>query len=234
MRRLASDGWQVIAAARRSERLEALAAEVGPAVTPFTVDITCDDSVAALTDFLRDTGGLDAVVNNAGGALGMDRVDQGNLHQWQDMYNLNVLGTLRVTQAVMPFLRVAAQRTGGSDIVVITSTAALDPYEGGAGYTSAKHAERVLATTLRWELAGEPLRVIQISPGAVETEEFSLNRFAGDADRAAATYDGFTPLVAEDIAEAISWTLSLPTHVNIDQLTIRPRAQVNNWKTARS
>jgi NADP-dependent 3-hydroxy acid dehydrogenase YdfG len=243
-RRLATAGWNVVAAARRGERLHALAAEIngaeaehgGPsgAVQPYIVDITVDDDVARLASYLADTGGLDAVVNNAGGALGLDRVEDSDLGRWQRMYDLNVLGTLRVTKAVLPLLRRAAATTGGSDIVVVTSTAALDTYEGGSGYTSAKHAEKVLATTLRWELAGEPLRVIQIAPGAVATEEFSLNRFDGDSERAAATYEGYQPLAANDVAEAIAWTLSLPPHVSIDELVVRPRAQANNWKIART
>jgi len=143
-----------------------------------------------------------------------------------------------VMQAVLPLLRAAAQGSSAqhptkvADVVVVTSTAALAPYRNGAGYVGAKHAERVLATTLRWELAGEPIRVIQIAPGAVETAEFSLNRFGGDQAKAAAVYQGYEPLVAADIADAIVWALNRPPHVNIDQLVIRPVAQVNNWETA--
>ncbi|MCL2595968.1 MAG: SDR family oxidoreductase [Promicromonosporaceae bacterium] len=232
-RRLAADGWQVVAAARRGERLATLATEV-PGVEPFVCDVTCEESVAALTEHLAATGGLDAVVNNAGGALGLDRVESSDPEGWQRMYDLNVLGALRITKAVLPLLRASATKTGGSSLVYITSTAALATYEGGAGYTAAKHGERMLATTLRWELAGEPLRVIQIAPGAVATEEFSLNRFAGDETRAAAVYEGYQPLVATDVAEAIAWTLSLAPHVSIDDLTIRPRAQANNWKTVKT
>jgi len=254
---LARDGWSVVAAARRMDRLEELASSLDEEpwsveqrrqsrpskppgrlttgrIEPFPLDVTSDDSVAALVDHLRATGGLAALVNNAGGAFGLDPVADAVIDRWQHMYDINVLGTLRVTKAVLPLLRAAAEQSGGSDVVFVTSTAALAPYEGGAGYTSAKHAERILATTLRWELAGEPIRVIQIEPGAVETAEFALNRFDGDVARAAATYEGFTPLVADDIAEAIVWTLSRPPRVNIDHLTIRPRAQVSNWKTARN
>lgn len=232
-RRLAAEGWSVLAAARRVERLEALAAE-HPGIEPFALDITSDDAVAALVTHLTATGGLDAVVNNAGGALGLDRVEDSDVEQWQRMYDINVLGTLRVTKAVLPLLRVAAVASGGSDVVVVTSTAAYATYEGGSGYTAAKHAERTLATTLRWELAGEPLRVIQIAPGAVATEEFSLRRFDGDAERAAAVYEGYQPLAADDIADAIAWTLTRPAHVSIDELVVRPRAQANNWKTVRT
>ncbi|QAY70521.1 SDR family oxidoreductase [Xylanimonas protaetiae] len=231
--RLAADGWSVVAAARRAERLEALAAG-SDRIEAYPLDITSDDDVAALVAHLEATGGLDAVVNNAGGALGLDRVEAADLAQWQRMYDVNVLGTLRVTQAVLPLLRASAATTGGSDVVVVTSTAAYATYEGGSGYTAAKHAERMLATTLRWELAGEPLRVVQIAPGAVATEEFSLVRFDGDAERAAAVYEGYQPLVADDIADAVAWTLSRPAYVSIDELVIRPRAQANNWKTVKT
>ena len=229
-RLLATQGWDVVAAARRLDRLEALAAETN-GITPFQVDITSDDDVARLVSFLTETGGLDAVVNNAGGAFGLDPVATAPITDWQHMYEINVVGTLRVIQAVLPLLRAAA--TPPADIVVITSTAALAPYVNGAGYVAAKHAERILATTLRWELAGEPIRIMQIEPGAVETAEFSLNRFSGDKEKAAAVYQGYEPLTAEDIAESIAWTLSRPAHVNIDHLTIRPIAQVNNWTIAR-
>ncbi len=231
--RLAADGWSVVAAARRAERLAALATS-HDRIEAYPLDVTSDDDVAALVTHLETTGGLDAVVNNAGGALGLDRVEDADVAQWQRMYDVNVLGALRVTRAVLPLLRASAAQTGGSDVVFLTSTAAYATYEGGSGYTAAKHGERMLATTLRWELAGEPLRVVQIAPGAVATEEFSLVRFDGDAERAAAVYQGFQPLVADDVADAISWTLSRPAYVSIDELVIRPRAQANNWKTVRT
>jgi NADP-dependent 3-hydroxy acid dehydrogenase YdfG len=231
--RLAADGWSVVAAARRADRLDELAAG-DERIEPYPVDVTSDDAVAALVAHLESTGGLDAVVNNAGGALGLDRVEDADLAQWQRMYDVNVLGALRVTRSVLPLLRASAAVTGGSDVVFVTSTAAYATYEGGSGYTAAKHAERMLATTLRWELAGEPMRVIQIAPGAVATEEFSLVRFDGDAERAAKVYEGYQPLVADDIAETIAWTLSRPPYVSIDELVIRPRAQANNWKTAKT
>lgn len=231
--RLAADGWSVVAAARRADRLEALAGG-SERIEPYPLDVTSDDGVAALVAHLESSGGLDAVVNNAGGALGLDRVEDADVAQWQRMYDVNVLGALRVTKAVLPLLRASAALSGGSDIVVLTSTAAYATYEGGSGYTAAKHAERMLATTLRWELAGEPLRVVQIAPGAVATEEFSLVRFDGDAERAAKVYEGYQPLVADDIADAVSWTLSRPAYVSIDELVIRPRAQANNWKTVKT
>ncbi|MDM7832668.1 SDR family oxidoreductase [Cellulomonas edaphi] len=227
VRRLRADGWDVVATARRADRLAALAQETGAEV--FAADITQADDVAALASYVEATGGLDALVNNAGGAFGLDPVATSDVEQWRSMYDINVLGTLRVTQAVLPLLRAR----GGGDVVVITSTAADGAYEGGAGYTGAKHAERMLATTLRWEIVDEPVRVIQIAPGAVATEEFSLVRFDGDAERAAAVYAGYEPLVADDIADAVAWTLTRPAHVNVDLLVVRPRAQASNTKTSR-
>jgi len=228
VRRLRADGWDVVATARRGDRLADLAAETGAEV--FAADVTDPAGVAALADHVEQTGGLDALVNNAGGAFGLDPVATSDVEQWRAMYEVNVLGTLQVTQAMLPLLRAR----GGGDVVVVTSTAADGPYEGGAGYTGAKHAERMLATTLRWEIVDEPIRVIQIAPGAVATEEFSLVRFDGDAERAAAVYAGYEPLVADDIADAISWTLSRPPHVNVDLLVVRPRAQASNTKTSRT
>lgn len=228
VRRLRVDGWDVVATARRADRLAALAEETGAEAYP--ADVTSDDDVAGLVSHLGVTGGLDAVVNNAGGALGLEPVEHADLDQWRTMYELNVLGTLRVTKAVLPLLR----ERGAGDVVVVTSTAAHGAYPGGAGYTGVKAAEQMLTTTLRWEIVGEPLRVIEIAPGAVATEEFSLVRFGGDAERAAKVYEGYQPLVAEDIADAIAWTLSRPSHVNVDLLVVRPRAQANNTTTART
>ncbi len=227
VRRLRAEGWEVLATARRADRLAALADETG--ATWLAVDVTSDEDVAALVEHLRATGGLDAVVNNAGGALGLDPVERADLDQWRSMYELNVLGTLRVTKALLPLLR----ERGGGDVVVVTSTAAHGAYEGGAGYTGAKHAERMLATTLRWEIVADPIRVIEIAPGAVETD-FSLVRFAGDEARAAAVYAGYQPLVADDIADTIAWALTRPPHVNVDLIVVRPQAQASNTKTHRS
>jgi len=226
VRRLRAEGWDVLATARRAGRLQSLADETG--ATWLEVDVTSDHDVAALAAHVRATGGMDALINNAGGALGLDPVEKGDIDGWRWMYETNVLGTLRVTKALLPLLR----QNGGGDILVVTSTAAHGAYEGGAGYTGAKHAERMLATTLRWELAGEPIRVIEIAPGAVETD-FSLVRFGGDSERAASVYKGYDPLVADDIADAIAWTLTRPSHVNVDLLVVRPVAQVSNTKTAR-
>jgi len=227
VRRLRADGWDVVAVARRADRLEALAAQTG--AEAFAADLTSDDDVARLAAFIDRTGGLTSLVNNAGGALGLDRVEQADVAGWRSMYETNVLGTLRVTQALLPALRAS----GRGDVLVVTSTAGIAPYEGGAGYTGVKHAERMLTTTLRLELIGEPVRVIDIAPGNVATEEFSLVRFDGDAERAAKVYEGYEPLQAEDVADVIAFALTRPHHVNIDTLVVRPRAQVSNTQIGR-
>lgn len=228
VRAMRAAGWDVLATARRADRLAALAEQTGAAV--HAADITSQADVEQLLAFAERTGGLDGVVNNAGGAYGLDPVEAGSVDDWRRMYELNVLGTLRVTQGVLAMLR----SRGGGDVLFVTSTAALGAYPGGAGYTGAKHAERLMAETLRWELAGEPVRVLQIQPGAVATEEFALVRFDGDAERAAKVYEGYQPLSADDVAEAVCWMLARPAHVNIDALTIRPIAQATNTVTART
>ncbi|MBX9245727.1 SDR family NAD(P)-dependent oxidoreductase [Actinotalea ferrariae] len=228
VRRLRAEGWDVVAVARRADRLAALAAETG--AIPVACDVTSDDDVATLVDEVTSSGAVHALVNNAGGAFGADPVASGAVSDWQAMFDVNVLGTLRVTQGLLPALRAS----GRGDVVVLTSTAAHGTYPGGGGYVAAKHAERQIATTLRLELIGEPVRVIEIAPGMVRTDEFSLTRFGGDAERAAAVYAGVAePLVAEDVADAIVWTLTRPHHVNVDTLVIRPRAQVSNTQVAR-
>lgn len=227
VRRLAADGWDVVATARREDRLAALAEETGAAVV--AADLTDEDDVAALAASVRAGGPLHALVNNAGGALGADPVESGSVEDWRRMYEINVLSTLRLTQALLPDLRAS----GAGDVLVVSSTAALDTYPGGGGYVAAKHAERVIATTLRLELVGQPVRVIEIAPGMVRTEEFSLNRL-GDEEAAAKVYEGVAePLVAEDVADAIAWTLSRPHHVNVDLMVLRPRAQASNTVVAR-
>ncbi|MEE6272750.1 SDR family oxidoreductase [Georgenia wangjunii] len=227
VRRLRAAGWDVLATARRTERLEALAAETG--CSWFAADLTAPDDVAALVAHVRATGGVQSLVNNAGGAIGADSVEDGDPADWLAMYEMNVLATLRLTQALLPDLRA----TGAGDVLLVTSTAALDTYPGGGGYVAAKHAERVIAQTLRLELVGQPVRVIEIAPGMVRTEEFALNRL-GDPEAAARVYAGVAePLVAEDVAEAIGWALERPHHVNVDSMVIRPRAQAANHLVAR-
>lgn len=223
VRRLVAAGLDVLATARRADRLAALAEETGCAT--FVADLTDPDDVAALVEHTVASGPLTSLVNNAGGALGADSVETSDPADWARMYEINVLSTLRLTQALLPHLRA----DGGGDVLVVTSTAALAPYPGGAGYTGAKHAERMLVETLRLELVGEPLRVIEIQPGLVATEEFSLNRYRGDAAAAARVYEGVAePLTAEDVAEVIAFTLTRPAHVNIDSVVVRPRAQASN------
>lgn len=229
VRRLRSEGWQVVAVARRGDRLEELADETG--ARALVTDVTSDGDVARLVRAVASEGPVHALVNNAGGALGTDPVATGSVEDWRAMYEVNVLGTLRMTQALLPALR----GSGRGDVVVVSSTAGHGSYPGGGGYVAAKHAERTIAATLRLELVGEPVRVIDIAPGMVRTEEFSLRRFGGDRERADAVYAGVAePLVADDVADAIVWALTRPHHVNIDSLVIRPRAQASNTLVARN
>src|SRR5690606_14509794 len=232
-RRLAAEGYHVVAAARRRDRLDRLAAEVGvaegggPGITPVTLDVTSQESVDALAASL---GRCDVLVNNAGGAIGLEPVAEADPADWQRMYEVNVLGSMRVTKALLPKLIAS----GDGVIVMLTSTAGFVVYEGGGGYTAAKHGQSALAETLRLELCGEPVRVVEVAPGMVKTEEFSLVRFRGDAERAAAVYAGVPdPLTADDVADAIAWCVTRPAHVNIDRLVIRPRAQAAQHKVHR-
>ena len=225
VRRLRSQGWSVLAVARRADRLEALAAETGCEVC--VADVTQPDDVARVA---AAAGECHALVNNAGGAIGADPVETADPADWQRMYDINVLATLRVTQALLPALRAS----GRGDVLVLTSTAGHVAYEGGGGYVAAKHAEKVIAQTLRLELAGDPVRVIEVAPGMVRTEGFSLNRYSGDREKAEAVYAGVRePLAAEDVADCITWTLTRPHHVNIDLLVVRPLAQAAQHKVVR-
>ncbi|MGB8790471.1 MAG: SDR family oxidoreductase [Mycobacterium sp.] len=214
-RTLAAQGFHVVAVARRAERISALAAELNG--TAIVADVTDGAAVDALAAQLPR---VDVLVNNAGGAKGLESVADADLENWRWMWETNVLGTLRVTRALLPKL----VDSGDGLIVTITSVAAMEIYDGGAGYTSAKHAQGALHRTLRGELLGKPVRLTEIAPGAVETE-FSLVRFGGDQQRADAVYAGMTPLVAADIAEVIGFVASRPSHVNLDQIVIRPRDQ---------
>ncbi|ARZ68877.1 SDR family oxidoreductase [Streptomyces sp. HU2014] len=224
-RRLAASGYEVVVLARREERLTELAEEIGGRA--LTVDIT---DAAAVKAALATLDSCDVLVNNAGGALGADHVAGADPDHWQWMFDVNVLGTLKVTQTLLPLLRAG----GGGTIVTITSTAAFVNYEGGAGYSAAKHAEHALTETLRLELSGEPVRVIEIAPGMVKTDEFAVNRFEGDATKAASVYaDVDRPLTAEDVAECVALAVGLPQHVNVDQLVVRPLAQAAQHKIHR-
>jgi len=224
-------GWNVVGVARRADRLEALAAETGCDV--FTADLTRQDDVDALRDFLVALGPVDALVNNAGGALGLASVEEGSADDWQRMFEMNVMTLKRATSTLLPLLRSAARESGSADILTVTSIAGHTAYEGGGGYNAAKFAAAALVAVLRLELAGEPIRVLEIAPGMVKTDEFSLVRFGGDQARADAVYADVEPLVAEDIAEAIVHAIELPAHVNLDLVTIKPVAQAAPHKVVR-
>ncbi len=223
--RLLAADYDVVVAARRTDRIRALADEIGGRAV--ACDITDASQVAALAEAVGDR--LDLLVNNAGGALGQEPVADADIDAWAEMYDKNVIGTVRVTKALLPALR-AAEGT----IVFVTSVAADGPYEGGAGYCGAKAAERMIAGAMRLEMVGEPVRICEVVPGMVRTEEFSLTRFGGDAERAAKVYAGVPgPLVADDIAETIAWVASRPHHVNIDRIVVRPLAQAAQHKIHR-
>jgi len=225
-RRLAGDGYRVYCAARRYDRVHELAADIDGGAGGW--DSTDADDVAGLAEAVG--GRLDLLVNNAGGAVGLEPFADADLDAWATMYATNVLGTGRVTKALLPAL-VAAEGT----VVFVTSTAAEAAYEGGAGYNAAKAGERMLAGALRLELCGQPVRVCEVAPGLVHTEEFSLTRFHGDQAKADAVYAGVpAPLSADDVAETIAWVASRPAHVNIDRLVVRPRAQAANHKLHRA
>lgn len=234
VRRLAAEGFHVLAAARRTDRLADLVKEVetsGGSATAVGCDVTSDESVASLAAAAATAPGpVTLLVNNAGGARGLDPVETGRVGDWQWMYDVNVLGTLRVTQALLPALVASESGT----VVIVSSTAGFTVYEGGGGYTAAKHAQTAVAGTLRLELCGRPVRVVEIDPGMVQTEEFALVRFGGDADRAEAVYAGVPePLVAEDVADCVAWCATRPHHVNVDRLVVRPLAQAAQHKVHR-
>lgn len=214
---LAAQNFHVVAVARREDRITRLAEELGGSAV--VADVTDDAAVAALAERV---GRVDVLVNNAGGAKGLEPVAEADLDNWRWMWETNVMGTLRVTRALLPKLIAS----GDGLIVTVTSIAALEVYDGGAGYTAAKHAQGALHRTLRGELLGKPVRLTEIAPGAVQTE-FSLVRFGGNAQRAESVYAGITPLSAEDVAEVIGFVASRPSHVNIDQIVIRPRDQAS-------
>jgi NADP-dependent 3-hydroxy acid dehydrogenase YdfG len=228
--KLAEAGYRVALAARRAGRLEAVASEIkerGGQAEAHTLDVTDRPAVDA---FAAALGRCDVFVANAGGAIGAETVEEASAADWLAMYEVNVLGTLHMTQALLPKL----VASGNGTIVVLSSTAGFVAYEGGGGYVAAKHAEHAIAATLRLELSGKPVRVIEIAPGMVKTGEFALNRYRGDAEKAAAVYAGVTePLTADDIADAIAWTVTRPPHVNIDLMVMRPLAQAAQHKVHR-
>ena len=214
-RALAVEGYRTILGARRLDRLEQLAAVIGGKA--IVLDVTDASSVE---DFVTAAGACDVLVNNAGGAPGLESVGEADEEKWRWMYEANVLGTMRMTRALLPRLI----ESGDGHVVGITSIAAIEPYRGGAGYNAAKHAQRAMLRVLRQELLGQPVRVTEVAPGMVETE-FSLVRFGGDEEAASRVYAGMQPLRAEDVAECIRWALAQPPHVNVDEIVVRPRDQ---------
>jgi NADP-dependent 3-hydroxy acid dehydrogenase YdfG len=214
-RALAADGFRVILGARRLERLEEIAAEVGGEAVALDVA-----DPASVEEFAATIGSCDVLVNNAGGALGLEPLGEADEEKWRTMYESNVLGTMRMTRALLPRL----VESGDGHVAAVTSIAGFEPYRGGAGYNAAKHAQRAILRALRLELLGEPVRVTEVAPGMVDTE-FSLVRFGGDAEAAKRVYAGMEPLRAEDVAECIRWALAQPSHVNVDEIVVRPRDQ---------
>ncbi len=223
---LAAHGFRVICAARRVDRIDALAADIGGRAV--ACDVTSPADVRRLAAAVGET--LDVLVNNAGGAFGSDEVAQADIEDWRAMYDVNVLGTLTVTQALLP----ALVASGDGVLINMGSTAGRAAYEGGGGYTAAKHGVAVMTETLRLELVGKPVRITEIAPGMVRTEEFGLVRFGGDEAKRDAVYAGIPdPLAAEDIADAVVWVATRPSHVNIDLMVVRPRAQAAQHKVHR-
>jgi NADP-dependent 3-hydroxy acid dehydrogenase YdfG len=215
--RLAAEGFDVVVGARRLDRLRAVAEPIGARALP--LDVTDDGSVAA---FCAEVGDCRVLVNNAGGALGRDPFEAGDVEQWRWMYDANVLGVLRMTKALLP----AIEASGDGHVVMVGSIAGHEAYVGGAGYNAAKFGLRAATKALRLELLGRPIRVTSVDPGMVETD-FSLVRFAGDADKAAAVYAGTTPLTADDVADCIAFAVTRPSHVNIDTMVVMPRDQAS-------
>ncbi|MCS5734010.1 SDR family oxidoreductase [Herbiconiux daphne] len=232
VRLLRAHGWNVVGVARREDRLRELSAETGAEV--FVADLTVQADIDALRDHLRATGGVSTLVNNAGGAMGLDPVEAGDPDDWRWMYEINVIAVQRVTSALLPLLRESVEPGGVADIMTVSSIAGHIAYEGGGGYNASKFAVHAMIDVLRLELSGEPIRVLEIAPGMVKTEEFSLNRFRGDQSRADAVYANVPdPLSADDVAATIVSTLELPPHVSLDLVVIKPVAQSAAYKVAR-
>ncbi len=228
--RLAAEGFQVVLAARRLDRLQAVAdsiTQAGGRAQVAQLDVTDRAAVAALADSLER---CDVLVANAGGAIGADPIATASPADWQAMYSSNVLGTLYSIQALLPKLIAS----GNGTVIIMSSTAGLGTYEGGGGYVVAKHGTHAIAATLRLELCGQPVRVIEIAPGMVKTDGFALTRYRGDAAKAAAVYAGVAePLTAEDVADAVAWAVTRPSHVNVDLMVLRPLAQAAQYKVHR-
>jgi NADP-dependent 3-hydroxy acid dehydrogenase YdfG len=232
VRALRASGWDVVGVARRADRLAALEAETG--AVAYAADLTREPDVVALAAWLAESGTVDALVHVAGGARGADRVEEGKAADWRWMFEANVLSAQLLVAALLPQLRSAAVEHGHADTLFVTSTAAQRAYPGGAGYNAAKAGESMLAGALRLELNGEPIRVVEIAPGMVHTEEFSLNRLGGDNAAAERVYEGVEqPLLAADVADIIVYALNAPGHVNLDLVTVRPVAQAAQHQLAR-
>jgi NADP-dependent 3-hydroxy acid dehydrogenase YdfG len=221
---LAANGFEVVLGARRTDRIEAIAKEINGEAC--ALDVTDQDSVNA---FVKKAGEVKLLVNNAGGAKGLEAVEHAADDAWRWMWETNVLGLVRMTRALLP----ALERSGDGHIVNIGSTAGLEAYPGGAGYTTAKHGVRVISQTLRLELLGRPIRVTEVDPGLVTGTEFSVVRFEGDEARAEKVYEGIDALTPEDIAEIIAFVVTRPARVNIDQVVIRPREQASSTRVHR-
>lgn len=229
VRALCAAGWTVFAVARRADRLAALAAETGAVALP--ADVSIDADVARLLDEVTRAGGADTLINIAGGARGTDHIGSAKTEDWEWMFQVNVLGSMKLIRAFLPMLRACGEGT----VLNLTSTAALSAYEGGGGYNAAKSAQRALTGALRLEEAEHNVRVIEVVPGLVQTEEFALNRLGGDPDAAAKVYQGVEkPLTGADVADVIRYAVTAPHHVNLDQITVRPVAQPANHKLIRN
>ncbi|HWM17166.1 MAG TPA: SDR family oxidoreductase [Microbacterium sp.] len=224
LRALRASGWDVVGVARRADRLQAIEEETG--AVAFAADLTRQEDVDALAAWLAETGPVNALVHVAGGARGTERVEDAKPADWTWMFEVNVLSAQRLVAALLPQLRAAAASAGHADTLFVTSTAAVTAYPGGSGYNASKAGEAMLAHVLRLELNGEPIRVIEVAPGMVYTEEFTLNRLGGDRDAAQRVYEGVeNPLTAGDVADVIAFALNAPGHVNLDLVTMRPVAQ---------
>lgn len=231
VRRFAELGWDTVAVARREDRLRALAEETGCHVV--MCDVTDEEQVSRMAAEVVASGGATALVNNAGGAIGVESVESASNDDWQRMFAVNVLGLRSVTAALLPVLREGARRTGWASLLNLTSTAGLAAYPGGGGYNAVKYAAHAVTEVLRLELAGEPIRVMEVAPGLVHTEEFTLNRLRGDAEAARAPYADVTPLTADDVAGVIVGAFEQPPHVNQDLIVVRPVAQSSVFHTHR-
>ena len=227
-RLLAENGYRVIATARRTDRLAELA-KSSSNIETFVADLTVQSDVEALATYCNGKP-VEVLINAAGGAFDAATVLEGDPEVWKKTYDLNVIATLRVTKAITPLM----QSHGRGHIVIISSTAGHRAYENGGSYVAAKFAETSVAHTLRLELNGQPIRITEIAPGMVKTDEFAVNRFSGDAAKAAKVYEGVdAPLTADDVAESIRWSVMLPDHFNVDSMVIRPLAQAANHKVHR-